>query len=116
MLLCAVHRETLWESDHGFACPYWQMELRKAERRERYIQGFLSINLVYSWSVCFLFKPDTAKHRWSCEAGREKADFMTGENQKLQSKNWKFQDTEVPTLCWKLVLKANEFVINKNLI
>lgn len=34
--------------------------------------GLLLNDFVYSWSVCFLFKPDTAKHRWSWEeAGRK---------------------------------------------
>lgn len=35
MLLCAIHRETLWESDYRFAFPFWQMEFSKAERQKR---------------------------------------------------------------------------------
>lgn len=79
--------------------------------------GAIYLGFSVNWlSVFFLFKPDTAKHRWSWEVGREKADFVTREHENLQSKNGKFQYTKFPSMCWKLVLKAEQFVINRNLI
>lgn len=40
MLLCAVHRDTLWESDYGFEFPFWKTEFRKAERWEQNCGAF----------------------------------------------------------------------------
>lgn len=73
--------------------------------------GAINLGLSVNWLSVVMtcipsFQTCIEKHGWSLEAGREKADFVTREHQNLQSKNGKFRGTGFPSMCWKLVLKA----------
>lgn len=64
------------------------MKFWKAERQEQEIWGYLLTDLVYSSSVGFLFKPDTAKQRWSWEADGD-SEFCDQRASEFAKQEWK---------------------------
>lgn len=56
-LICAMHGETLWESDYGFSFPFWQTEFKKMGA----INSGLSLNRFNIFIICGL-----SFQTWDC--------------------------------------------------